>query len=161
MSISNISFGNTPANIQNWQAMAGQRRQDLQSLASSLKSGDLGGAQQAYSDLQTLASANPSSTSSISPVQQDFTALGKDLSAGNLSQAQKDFAQMKTDFQSALGQNGASTGVHHHHGRHVHKAAATPSDETTPGASPTLFSPYASASATDNSMASSLFSLMG
>ena len=141
-----------------------QRQQDFQSLAGSLKSGDPSGAQQAYSDLQALASTNTSSASSASksdPVQQDFATLGQDLNTGNLSQAQKDFIQMRSDFQSVLSQNGGSSGVHHHHGHHVHKADLTAADAAAPSASSGLFSQYASANATGNSMASSLFSLMG
>jgi len=165
MSISSISLVNTPTNIQNWQAAASQRQQDFQSLASSLKSGDLNGAQQAYSELQTLASTNGSSSSGTSPMQQDFAAIGKDLSAGNLSQAQKDFTQLKNDFQAVLAQNGGPSGVHHHHGHHVHKVESssstsnTSTDPSLASAASGLFSPYAST--TDTSMASTLFSLVG
>ena len=121
MSIASISNAGS-SNLQNWQILMRQRQQDTQNLASSLQSGDLSGAQQAYSDLQALVSTDTSGTSSTSSsplVQQDFAKLGQDLSAGNLTQAQKDFSQFKTDFQSVLSQNGGA--VHRHHGHHGHK----------------------------------------
>ena len=171
MSISSISFGNTPINTQNWQSIASQQQRDFQSLASSLQSGNLSGAQQSYSDLQTLAPANASSPSSAfgtSAVQQDFTALGKDLSAGNLSQARKDFTQMKNDFQLALSQNGGASGLRQH-GHHGHRVEAPPAQSATSlsanstlsSAASSLFSPYASANSTGNSLASTTLSLMG
>jgi hypothetical protein len=166
MSISITSLVNAPTNIQNWQAMMLPRQQDFRSLASSLKSGNLSGAQQAYSDLQAIASANASNTSSASgtsPFQQDFTALGKDLTAGNLSQSQTDFTKMTSDVQSV------QSGIHHHGHHHGHKVDAassqsntsTPADAALSSAASNLFSQYEPANATNNSLASSLLNLMG
>ncbi len=172
MSISSISSLMNPSSIQNWQAMMSQQQQDFQSLASSLQSGNLSGAQQAYSELQATASASGSNTSPVSgsgPCQQDFTALGQDLSSGNLSQAQQQFAQMKTDFQSALSQNGGVQGMHHH-GHHGHKTEASSADSesstttTDPilsNSTSSLLSQYASINAANNSTASSLLSMLG
>ena len=165
MSISSISFMNTPTDIQNLPAMMRQRQQDFQSLASSLKSGNLTGAQQAYSDLQAMASAKTSSTSSASgtgPFQQDFTALGKDLSAGNMSQSQTDFTKMTSDVQSVIG-------IHHHGHHHGHKVdrsssqsnTSTPADAALSSAASNLFSQYEPANATNSSIASTLLNLMG
>jgi len=169
MSIASISDSGT-SNLQNWQVMMRQRQQDFQSLASSLQSGDLSGAQQAYSDLQALDSANITSTSSTSSsnLQQDFTKLGQDLQAGNLTQAQQDFTQLKTDSQTVLSKNGGA--VHHHHGHHAHKtdndSNSTNSDSTTTtlndalsNSTSNLLAQYGSTTA-NNSVASSIFSLI-
>lgn len=117
MSLSPISF--TSQSYQAWQASMSQRREDFQSLASSLQSGDLSGAQQAYSAMEStfpsanspISAASSTATSSggaASSVQQEFAALGQDLSSGNLTQAQQDFTQLQDDFQAAISQNGGS-----------------------------------------------------
>jgi len=170
MSISNISPVIQPANIQNWQASMSQRQQDFQSLASSLQAGNLSGAQQAYSELQTIASGAVSGAASgTNPGQKEFALLGQDLSAGNLSQAQKDFAQMKTDFQSVLSENGAVHGLHHH-GHHGYKMGGSSSDgdsatsTTDPilsNATSSLLSQYTSTNAANDSTAASVLSLIG
>lgn len=164
MSISSIFSNTASTNVQNWQALMQQRQQGFQSLASSLQSGDLSGAQQAYSDLAAMASANNSDTSSVpqtSPAHKDFSALGQDLAAGNLTQAQNDFSQMK----SVLAQNG---GVHSH-GHHGHKVEASSStsdtslfaDPTLSSTTSSLLSQYGSQNPADSSMSASLLSLFG
>lgn len=175
MSISSISSTDPSANAQSWQVMARQRQQDFQNLANSLKSGDLTGAQQSYSDLQAIAASNSSSSavspSGASPVKQDFTALGQDLSSGNLGQAQKDFTQMRNDLQTASAQNGGSSRIGHHHGHHA-EAADTPAQPTTSATDPftdpalansvsSLISQYTSSNPSQTgSMSSSLLNLM-
>lgn len=117
MSLSPISF--TSQSYQAWQASMSQRREDFQSLASSLQSGDLSGAQQAYSAMESTfpnanspisaaSSTGTSASGAASSVQQEFAALGQDLSSGNLTQAQQDFTQLQDDFQAAISQNGGS-----------------------------------------------------
>jgi hypothetical protein len=171
MSISGITPGTTASNIENWQTAMLRRQQDFQSIGNSLKSGDLGGAQQAYSDLAALTSANGASASKTGPVKQDFATLGKDLTSGNLSQAQTDFQQMQTDLQSALSQNGGAAGVHHH-GHHSHKVdtsstqtqsttAAASGDSTLSSSISNLLSQYSSPGAGDSSLTASLFNLLG
>jgi hypothetical protein len=172
MSISSISTTDPSANAQSWQVMARQRQQDSQSLANALKSGDLAGAQQSYSDLQAIASSNssssPASPSGTSPVKQDFSTLGQDLSSGNLSQAQKDFTQMRNDLQSAFAQNGGSSPLRHHHGHHA-EAADSSSQQTNSSTDPaltntvsSLISQYASTNPSQSgSMVSSLLNVMG
>lgn len=153
---------NTQNNLQNWQLMQ-QRRQDFQNLGSSIQSGNMSGAQQAYSDLQTMfANASSSGTpgtsstsavSSNSAVQQDFAAIGQDLSSGNMAQAQKDYTQMKNDVQSVLSQNTGMSGMHHHGHHHMHLASSSDSSSTPTATSST----DAAATNTLNSAASSLF----
>jgi hypothetical protein len=162
MSISSIISSIAPTNIQSLQATRLQR-QDFRGIAQALQAGDLSGAQQAYSDLQAMTSANASSGSpatATNPIRQDFTTLGQDLTAGNLSQARSDFAQMKTDIQSVLSHNGGSLGVQHHghHGHHRQEVDASSSQSNTLATS-SLFSQYASTA--DNSTADSLLSLIG
>jgi hypothetical protein len=166
MSTSSLFSTSAPANTQALQAMIRQRQQDFQSLASSLQSANLSGAQQAYSDLQSLATANAASAvpaSGTTPAQQAFAVLGQDLSSGNITQAQKDFTQMKADLQTARTQRGGG----HHHGHCAPKADASSETSTSanpdtilPTASSGLLSQYA-ANATQNSTASSLMSLLG
>jgi hypothetical protein len=79
--------------------------QDYTQLASDLQSGNLTGAQSAYSDLQQLIQANAGSSTSgtssnTSTIQTDFATLGDDLSAGNLTESQSAFSQLQTDLQA-------------------------------------------------------------
>jgi hypothetical protein len=85
-----------------------QLQQALQSLQSSITSGDLNGAQSAFEVLQTLnqglttASGNSSSQiSASSQISSDLTALGSALSSGNLSTAQSAFTTVKNDFNNS------------------------------------------------------------
>ena len=79
-----------------------QALQDYTQLASDLQSGNLTGAQSAYSNLQQLVQAQGSSTSSLgntpTTVQTDFATLGQDLQAGNLTASQSAFAQLQSDL---------------------------------------------------------------
>jgi outer membrane protein assembly factor BamD (BamD/ComL family) len=80
-------------------------KQDFDQLASALQSGDLSGAQSAYSNIQQLLPANPGTTPSnttsngSNTVQSDFAALGQALQSGDLSQAQSAFSQLQSDFR--------------------------------------------------------------
>ena len=129
MSVSSISSNNNVA--QPWQTLL-QRRQDFSELAQALQSGDLSGAQKAYSALQSLqqnTKTNPNTTTTGNPVQTDFAALGQALAAGNLSQAQSDFAQLKSDIQNTTQSN--ASGVHKHHGHHHHHTEQSDSSTST------------------------------
>jgi hypothetical protein len=139
-----------------------QRRQDFTQLSTALQSGNLQGAQQAFSNLEQLQGGPSSSSSggSTSPatsgsgtagsgtagtnaVANDFAALGQALSSGDLSQAQSAFTQLQTDMQSAKqsGSSGGQTQVeghrHHHHGGGGESAqpssSSTSSGSTSPG----------------------------
>lgn len=159
MSISGIT--SNLQNTQTWQSPVRQRHQDFQSLASSLQSGDLSGAQRAYSDLQSMF---PTATSTPNTVQTDFATLGQDLNAGNVTQAKKDFMQMNTDFQAALAQRSGSAALHHH--GHHHQARASQESDSSSSAdlssmTSSLVSQYAPASAANPSAAANVLSLMG
>ena len=88
-----------------------QLQQALQSLQSSITSGDLNGAQSAFEVLQTLnqglatASGNSGSSNSqitaSSQISSDLTALGSALSSGNLSTAQSAFTTVKNDLNNS------------------------------------------------------------
>jgi hypothetical protein len=88
-----------------------QLQQALQSLQSSITSGDLNGAQSAFEVLQTLnqglttASGNSGSSNSQGSasfqISSDLTALSSALSSGNLSTAQSAFTTVKNDLNNS------------------------------------------------------------
>jgi hypothetical protein len=89
------------------------RSNNFQSLANALQSGNLSGAQSAFSALeQSYQSQNGQSSTSNqnSTINNDFQNLSSALNSGNLSSAQQAFAQLQKDMQSQ------QTGHHHHHG---------------------------------------------
>src|SRR5580658_8021721 len=104
---------------QHWQNPFQEIKQDFQQLASALQSGNLSGAQSAYSNIQQLLQGSPgsSSTSNSSTstgsntLQNDFAALGQALQSGDLTTAQSAFAQLQTDFQASHQPGGASRGT--------------------------------------------------
>src|SRR5580700_4883404 len=69
---------------------------DFEQLGSSLQSGSLSGAQQAYNSLASLLQ-NSSSANSSSPAAQAFKALGQALQSGNLPAAQQAFSSLEQD----------------------------------------------------------------
>lgn len=88
-----------------------QARQDFEQMFQSLQSGNLAGAQQAYSDLQQLRSgasttsgavdatstAAAPTTATPSPVAADWSSLGQALNSGSLSSAQDALTKLKQD----------------------------------------------------------------
>lgn len=81
------------------QAFVQQRGADLQQLGQALQSGDLQGAQSAYSALQTLAQNGPLANSNefdFSRRQQEFTQIGQALQNGNLAGAQRAFNELRS-----------------------------------------------------------------
>jgi ribosomal protein S20 len=127
-----------------------QRRQDFDALASALKSGDLSGAQKAFSalqqDMQAIAqtrrgqASNSSSVTQTSQSSQSGTTSLKDLmnqlkqalSSGNLQGAQKAFAAIQQNMQA-----NQSQGHHHHHGGGSQPSASSTVNATTSGTTPT------------------------
>jgi hypothetical protein len=79
--------------------------QALQTLQSSLTSGDLKGAQSAFQTLQTILQNSATSTgttlSANSQLSTDLSALGSALSSGDLSTAQSAFATVLGDLKSS------------------------------------------------------------
>jgi len=82
-----------------------QLNQALQSLQSSLASGDLNGSQSAFQTLQTLyqnsATAGGSTLASSSQLSTDLTAINTALTAGDLSTAQSAFATLQSDLKTS------------------------------------------------------------
>jgi outer membrane protein assembly factor BamD (BamD/ComL family) len=87
----------------------------IEQLGQALQSGDLSGAQNAFSSLQQLL---PSSTVNQAQTTQqtnqstfttDLNALGQALQSGDLSKAQDAFAKLQQDMQAA------QKGHRHHH----------------------------------------------
>lgn len=83
-----------------------KRSQDFQDLRSSLKSGNLNAAQQAFATLsQDIQNASNSSGKSLfdpsSPVGKDCEAIGKALQSEELSSAKKAFQAFTRDIRSA------------------------------------------------------------
>jgi hypothetical protein len=82
-----------------------QQQQILQTLQSSLSSGDVNAAQASFAKLQQLtqsqATASGGSLSSDSPLATDLTALGSALSSGDLSTAQSAFATVLSDLNQS------------------------------------------------------------
>ncbi|HUK25211.1 MAG TPA: hypothetical protein VLV49_11570 [Terriglobales bacterium] len=106
MSVASIASSSL-AQLSN-QSLFQQRRTDFQQLAQSLQSGDLAGAQQAFSALASLISSsqNPNSSSAgqnNSQLAQDFNAIGQALQNGDLAGAQQAFAAFKQDLQALRG----------------------------------------------------------
>jgi hypothetical protein len=80
------------------------RNADLQKLGQALQSGDLAGAKQEISAIQTLGQSGPFANSApfkISQREQAFEAIGQALQSGDLAGAQKAFAQLKSTFHHA------------------------------------------------------------
>lgn len=86
-----------------------QTRIDFQQLAQALQSGNLGGAQQAFSGLDQLLSASSSGQNNAqanqqgsrnNPLRTDLSAVGLALKSGDLVGAQKAFAQLQADIQA-------------------------------------------------------------
>lgn len=96
----------------NWQ----QRRQDFNTLAQDLQSGNLSGAQQAYAALTQNAPGG-----SVDP-NSPLGKLGQALQAGDITGAQKAFATLK-----------AARHGHHHHA--ASPQAGSSSTVTTPSPS--------------------------
>jgi outer membrane protein assembly factor BamD (BamD/ComL family) len=144
-----------------------QVRQDYAQLAGDLQSGNLTGAQSAFTSLeQTLqtqtgtnatsdTSASTTSTSSSDPIANDLNALGQALSSGNLTQAQSAFSELQSDIQSARHSAESQSQSlaqplrtdleghhHHHHGGGGYSGQSSPGTTASTG-SGTSVSVYA------------------
>ena len=108
MTISGISSSNAVYQSDMAAKMA-QRKQDFQSLADALKSGNLAAAQKAFAQLQSdgvKTSQTQSSNSQTSSQSSPLQALSNALQNGDLTGAQQAFAQL---------QQGMKAHHHHHH----------------------------------------------
>jgi hypothetical protein len=87
----------SPSIFQEIQSFYQSRQADLNQLGSALQSGNLSGAQQAYSSLAALGQDSPFANSgpfSNALRAQTFNAIGQDLQAGNLAEAQTAFGSL-------------------------------------------------------------------
>ena len=114
-----------------------QFKQDLQAVQTALQSGDLSGAQDAFSKLQDLqkqhasksgSGQSGSSANSSNPMQKDMSALQSALSSGNLQDAQSAFSQLQTDMKAK--------GTHH--GHHHGGGSSAPEQSSTTSSSKVL-----------------------
>jgi hypothetical protein len=89
---------------QELQSFYQNRHADLSQLGSALQSGDLNGAQQAYSELAALGQSGPFANSepfSKSSRAQAFETIGQDLQSGNLAGAQAAFATLTSKHSNS------------------------------------------------------------
>jgi hypothetical protein len=121
--VSAVSSGVSSSQIQQMQANMKQMRANFDQLQQSLASGDLTGAQAAYSSIQQLQGSNPPPGGANSTMQQDFAALGQVLQSGDVTGAQKAFAQTQSDMKSS---------------RHAHRPP--PSDDSSASSAGTILS---------------------
>jgi len=122
---------------QSWQAIKQQRTLDLSQLGTALQSGDLAGAQKAFSDLQSTTQGQKSTTSSTTgsssgkntTLSDDFSSLSQALQSGNVTDAQTAFAKLQTDMQAQ------KKGGHHHHGGSGSSSSSSFSGSSSQGTS--------------------------
>ena len=88
-------------------------RQDFGQLVSALNSGDLSGAQQAYSALSQLQ-GNGQGPNPSNPLSQALAQIGQALQNNNLNGAQQALAALQQ-----------SSGSHHSHGHHHHSGGTS------------------------------------
>jgi len=133
MSVQGVSANTNPylSNLQGGYSSAGSA---FKNLVTALQSGDLTGAQNPYSALQSIFQSNAgtktasltSSNGEQNQVSTDFAALGKALQSGNISAAQDAMKKLAQDMQSSQ-----RTHHHHHHGTHAASDATAPSSTST------------------------------
>jgi hypothetical protein len=135
--------------------------QAMQQLAQALQSGNVQGAQSAFSLLQTTlppslggtasatGSASTASTSATSavtptgatgttsgstnPLATDMQTLSQALQSGNLSAAQTAFAQLQQDASQAAQSASGHHHHHHHHGGGSSSSSSSASSSSTSG----------------------------
>ena len=98
----------------NWQNNSKQVKQDFSDLMTSLRSGDLSGAQQACStiiqDISTASQTQTTQQTGVTGIQGDLDALGQALQSGDVNAAQTAYTKLQQDFQIIH--------AHHHHQHH-------------------------------------------
>jgi hypothetical protein len=103
-----------------------QFQQQFTLLVKALQSGDLSGAQQAYSALTQLQGNGSAPSDPNSPFAQALSKIGQALQSGDLTGAQQALSALQQQLQQAQG-------THHHH--HHHHAAKSASSTTSPSSS--------------------------
>jgi hypothetical protein len=102
-------------------------RRAFAQLASTIQSGDLGSAQQAYAAFTDAQATSGKTVDPNSPLGQALSQIGQDLQSGDINGAQ----QVLSNLQSTRG-NGHH---HHHHGGASNPAGTT--ETSSPGLAPT------------------------
>ena len=134
MNVSNVTSA-TNSYTNPYQTNFRQGVQDFQSLASALQSGNLSGAQSAFSSLEQdlpgisqvlQAGANSSASgTSTNPIGQALQSLSSALQSGDISGAQQAFASLQQGLQATQGTGHAHRGHHHHHSSGVNGSNGT------------------------------------
>jgi hypothetical protein len=93
MSVSAISSTSSQSSYVQYSKL----KEELQDLATALKSGNLSDAQKAYGTLQSETATQASGTGN--PMQRDIQSLGSALESGNLEDAQKTLAEIQKHLQ--------------------------------------------------------------
>lgn len=131
MSINAISKSDPYASLQ---SLFSQPKQDLQSLATDLTSGNLAAAQKDFASLQQDATNafNSRQGSTGNGPSADLQALQSALSSNNLAAAQKSFAAFQQDVQAF----GMHRGRHQHSHTDADASSAATATDTTNGGNP-------------------------
>lgn len=141
MSIPSIS--SDPTVSQNYASNPFQQiRKDFTALKTSLTSGDLTGAQQAFATLQqdmqsaglaggSQQTATTTATQASSPLDTDLNALGAALKNGDTSGAQQAFATLQKDMQQMRQTQGGQQTQKARHRHHHHHGGSTQSTQNT------------------------------
>jgi DNA-binding FadR family transcriptional regulator len=98
---------------QNTQNTTSNPFSDLAAISSALQSGDVSGAQKAFTTLQQDLGNSSSTQTTAATSGTDLTALGSALQSGDLNQAQNAFATLMQDLQNSIATlgSGASQAV--------------------------------------------------
>jgi len=104
MNVSSVGLAQSVGTT-DWRSTVRQGQQDFAQIVQALQAGNLGAAQQAYTDFQQVQSgltsaATATASTSASPVVADWTALGQALQSGTLSSAQDALTKLQQDAQS-------------------------------------------------------------
>lgn len=122
MSIGSVTTATNPNQL----TPAGTSRKGIRNeflqLQQDLQSGNLSGAQSAYSSIQSSTQNlfRSQSTTGSSQAATDFQAIGQTLQSGSLSSAQNALTTFEQDMQAVMqsGGSGSSGAVHPHHRKH-------------------------------------------
>jgi hypothetical protein len=124
MSVGSVSSGSSVYPQTSQVSPLKQAQTDFTALSQALATGNLAGAQQAFSafqqDMQSIPSAQgaeqyatPSAGSAQNTIQGDLSAVGQALKSGNLTAAKNAFANLQQGLQGA--RQAQASHVHHHH----------------------------------------------
>lgn len=138
MSISSVSSSQNTYQPSRAQGDFKQVRQDFSGLVNALQSGDLAGAQNAFSALQQLMQgerpgnqSQAQGNSTQNQLSTDLAAIGKALQSGDVNSAKDALTKLQQDMQAA------PKGHHHHHAHRAEGAniaASSSTGSTTTGA---------------------------